>query len=99
MVGMKDLLQIGLVAGVSYLAIRYFSKQKSATSSAPAASSSSTSSSTNEAAALEQFGEEGFAMELAQEQQLGASVSQETGVLDWNSADGWGDTTPISYGI
>jgi len=96
---MKDLLQIGLIAGISYLAIRYLSKPKSSTSAAPAAPAASAISSTNEAAALEQLGDEGFAMELAQEQQLGASVSQETGALDWNSADGWGDTTPISYGI
>lgn len=95
---MKNLLQVALVAGFSYLAIDYLSKRKSKKAVAPAAAAPKDPSTMTEAE-LQETGEEGFATELAQEQQLGAAVKTEEQPLDWNSADGWGDTTPISYGM
>jgi hypothetical protein len=80
---MKNIVQVALIGGAAYLAIDYLNKRKAnqkKTSTLVAASNKNVID-----AEMQEEGEEGYALKVAQDQQLGAAVPEDK---FWNARGG-----------
>jgi hypothetical protein len=94
---MKNLLQVALIGGAAYLAIDYLKKRKANQKATSTAIASTSKNLVN--AEMQEEGEEGLAIASAKEQQrIGVSKLKEQ-PLNWNSVNGWNDSTVVSNGI
>lgn len=76
MAGMDNLVKWALVGGAVYLTYNYLKKRNSLPKfMKPSAGRAGTSLDSETIAGMEEMGEEGYAMKIAQEQQLGAAAS------------------------
>ena len=90
MAGMDNLVKWALVGGAVYLTYNYLKKRNSLPKfMKPSAGRAGTSLDSETIAGMEEMGEEGYAMKIAQEQQLGASTEE------ISFSNGGGVTSPV----
>ena len=94
---MTNMIKVALIGGATYLAIDYMMKRKAnqEKQSVLVATTNGNVGKTMEAAEIEEEGEEGMALDVAQHQQLGATTSADP---KFSNANNW-DSDTLSLGM